>query len=400
MTQTPASEPDATPRPGEPRIAVVGAGVAGLAAAARLADLGVSVSVFEKSRGPGGRAATRHDGPHRFDHGMQFFTARSEPFRRQVADWIDRGVVRIWTPRIEGGSPTPAAAAAGSLTSGGAGGGAGGGASGGAAAPDPWHVGVPGSNAPCRDLAGHPRIDLHASLRIDRVVPTASGPQLLVDRHPTAPGRVPPPPDPALADTIERDPWDAVLLTAPAPQVPAMLGDAGAAAAAGLGGLAAFLADVRLAPCWALMLRFAEPPAVDWDVRRRGDDDPLAWMCRESSKPGRPADPDGGEAWIVHASPAWSREHLEADREDVAAHLTGLVADVFGRAVSPPIQAAAHRWRWALVEQPAAEPSWWDGARRVGAAGDWAIAGRVESGHLSGLHLADRVAGTLGLGPG
>ena len=78
----------------------------------------------------------------------------------------------------------------------------------------------------------------------------------------------------------------------------------------------------------------------------------------------------------------------------------GLVADVFGTAASPPVHAAAHRWRWALVEQPAAEPTWWDGARRVGAAGDWAIAGRVESGYLSGLHLADRVAGTLGLGPG
>ena len=394
MTQRTSREPRT-----EARIAVVGAGVAGLAAARRLAELGAAVTVLEKSRGPGGRAATRHDGPLRFDHGMQFFTARRDPFRRQVTECIDRGVVGVWSPRLEGGlQPNAAAVAAGSLPGGGVTGGGGGG---GAppfetdpaalgSTPEPWHVCVPANNAPCRDLAEHPGIRLIPSLRIDRVRKTASGPRLLVDRHPAAAGRVPPP-EGSLADAIEREPWDAVLLTAPAPQIPAML-DGGSN-----GGMTAFLGDVKLAPCWALMLRFAEPPAVDWDVRRRGGEDPLAWMCREASKPGRRRDPAGGEAWIVHASPDWSATHLELDSEDAARRLYGLVADAFGAAAGPPESAVAHRWRWALVQQQATEPSWWDDACRVGAAGDWAVAGRFESGFLSGRHLADRVAGTLRL---
>jgi phytoene dehydrogenase-like protein len=55
-----------------PRIAVVGAGIAGLACARTVAASGLSCTVFEKSRGTGGRAATRRHNGHRFDHGAPF----------------------------------------------------------------------------------------------------------------------------------------------------------------------------------------------------------------------------------------------------------------------------------------------------------------------------------------
>jgi NADPH-dependent 2,4-dienoyl-CoA reductase/sulfur reductase-like enzyme len=43
----------------QPTVAVIGAGISGLTCARTLADHGVSVTVFEKSRGLGGRMATR-----------------------------------------------------------------------------------------------------------------------------------------------------------------------------------------------------------------------------------------------------------------------------------------------------------------------------------------------------
>lgn len=54
-------------------VAVIGAGLAGLAAATDLARSGHTVTVWEKSRGAGGRTATRR-GPDgmRFDHGAPF----------------------------------------------------------------------------------------------------------------------------------------------------------------------------------------------------------------------------------------------------------------------------------------------------------------------------------------
>jgi renalase len=51
---------------------IVGAGISGLVLANRLKKSGKTVIVLEKSRGVGGRMATRRDGSASFDHGAQF----------------------------------------------------------------------------------------------------------------------------------------------------------------------------------------------------------------------------------------------------------------------------------------------------------------------------------------
>ncbi len=51
------------------RIAVIGAGVAGLACAVELAAAGHEVAVFEKARGAGGRTSSRRTDHGTFDHG-------------------------------------------------------------------------------------------------------------------------------------------------------------------------------------------------------------------------------------------------------------------------------------------------------------------------------------------
>ena len=51
------------------RVAVIGAGLAGLTAAARIAAGGAAVTVYDKSRGLGGRLATRRSPQGSFDHG-------------------------------------------------------------------------------------------------------------------------------------------------------------------------------------------------------------------------------------------------------------------------------------------------------------------------------------------
>lgn len=53
----------------ELKVAVIGAGLAGLNCAGRLMGLGHSVEVFDRGRGPGGRASRRRDGGWRFHHG-------------------------------------------------------------------------------------------------------------------------------------------------------------------------------------------------------------------------------------------------------------------------------------------------------------------------------------------
>jgi predicted NAD/FAD-dependent oxidoreductase len=82
------------------RVAIIGAGMAGLAAARRLRAAGVECVVFEKSRGLGGRMATRRDGDLRFDHGAQYFTARGKRFKALIeagaaAEWFEGAFVGV-----------------------------------------------------------------------------------------------------------------------------------------------------------------------------------------------------------------------------------------------------------------------------------------------------------------
>ena len=77
-------------------VIVVGAGLAGLAAAGMLRAGGHGVTVFDKGRGPGGRMATRRIGAATFDHGAQFFTARDGEFVEVVDRWRAEGAVTEW----------------------------------------------------------------------------------------------------------------------------------------------------------------------------------------------------------------------------------------------------------------------------------------------------------------
>ena len=60
------------------KIAIIGAGIAGLTCAHMLKKY--NPIIFEKSRGIGGRLATRYSDQYQFDHGAQYFTVKDKEF--------------------------------------------------------------------------------------------------------------------------------------------------------------------------------------------------------------------------------------------------------------------------------------------------------------------------------
>jgi predicted NAD/FAD-dependent oxidoreductase len=172
---------------------------------------------------------------------------------------------------------------------------------------------------------------------------------------------------------------DAVVLAVPAPQATGLLTAAGHRFAAAAG-------RVTMAPCWAVMARFAAP--VGGPDVLEPQDGPIAWAAREGSRPGADATV---EAWMLHASSAWSRTHLEDAPDAVASALLAAFRTITG--TGEAVSVRAHRWRYARVETPLGEPCLWDPARRLGLCGDWCIDGRVEAAFDSGAALAARLTG-------
>ncbi len=320
------------------RIAIIGAGMAGLTCARQLTEHGFRPTVFEKSRGLGGRLATRRAGDGlTFDHGAQYVTARSAAFRRALQAAEEAGAVAEWHPRCDGRF---------------------------AATQDTWYVGAPAMNALIKPLARD--IDVRLTSEVSAVRRERDAWQLV---SPTG-------------DDGER--FDIVVCTAPAPQAGRLLASEPAVAAA--------LAEVEIAPCWALMLRFAAAVEASLDVRRFEAGD-IAWIARNGSKPGREPGP---ECWVVHAGPEWSRRHLELERERVADMMVEMLPQAFGVPLPEIETASAHRWRFARTTAPFGAPflSFAEGTLFLG--GDWCLGARVESAFESGRAIARALGAAAG----
>ena len=314
-------------------IAIVGAGIAGLAAARQLQDAGHHVQVFDKSRSTGGRLCTRRGEGWQADHGAQYFTARHADFAVEVQRWREAGAITLWQPRL-----TVLGGAAGHQL-------------------DPGvqrYVGTPRMGAPAKLLADGLTVQTQATVSaIERV---AGQWQVHTTEHAAWPVL-----------------FDSVLLAQPAAQAATLLGSAQSP-------LAALARSVTMRGCWALMLRFEQP--VDWGFDAAFvNDGPLGWLARDSSKPGR----TGQETWIAQATPAWSEAHIEATAEQVLQQLLPVFTGWTG---AVPLRSAAHRWRYADCAAPATVGCVWSAQEQLGLCGDWLNGGRVEGAWLSGRQLA------------
>jgi renalase len=166
-----------------------------------------------------------------------------------------------------------------------------------------------------------------------------------------------------------------LVIAIPAPQIAALLG--------GDHALIGPLAMVRYAPSLTLMAGVQAPAPFDCAQDEAAD---LAWIARDSAKPGRPQ--GDVTAWVAQASAAFSTQHLEQDKDAVAALMVPLLLDRLGASPDQLRHAVAHRWRHALVTQPLGQPFVADAKARLYLGGDWCLGPRVEDAWTSGTQVA------------
>jgi predicted NAD/FAD-dependent oxidoreductase len=342
----------------QPRnIAVVGAGIAGLACARTLAQAGHRVTVLEKGSTVGGRLASCETPFGTFDHGTQYFTVRDARFQKVLA--ITPGLCKPWSANAVRVLDPHGRVAEAALP-----------------APEPHWVPVPSMDALPRHWAE----------------PLAAAGSVVLDTLVTRIER----------DTVDHQCWqlqtsgpqdsvhvysgfDAVILAIPHARSVALLNQSAAVPT----GLAKDMQHVEVAPCWTLMLAYpqAQQPTLthlgpQWNAAL-STHHRIAWLARESSKPGR----SEIERWTVQASAAWSQEHLNDDGPRVQAKLLKAFAEVTGIYAEPSF-AQVHRWMWAKTMNPLGSSHLWDRKSGIGACGDWCLGHRAEDAFISGLELA------------
>ena len=325
------------------RIAIIGAGISGLRVAGEL-SAEHDVCVFEKSRGPGGRVATRPAGDWHFDHGAQFFTARTTAFRDFLEPLVADGVVAHWPARF-------AEICGDTMTS-----------------ERQWtvdyphFVGTPNMNALGKHMAAG--IDVRTGVRVTALERASDGWRLESDT-PSIDGR-----------------FDWVVVTAPAEQTADLL-PAGSPLRDGAAGR-------NMKSCFALMLGFEsfDDPGFDAALVRERD---ISWVSVNSSKPGR----DGSPTVLVHASNAWADANFERDLPDVTAHLQQELREATGIDAGRAAHVDVHRWRYANIDKQPGDDVQVDAERGLAVCGDWLVRGRVESAFTSAGRLLEQLAPLL-----
>ena len=328
------------------KVAVIGAGIAGAACAHAVSKAGHSVHVFDKSRGPGGRLATRRVewlDQHgqlceaSLDHGAVSITAHSPTFQSFVRQALDAGSLAEWRPLLAPGS---------ALLDGGG----------------PHYLPVPDMPALSRSLLGRSAATWSTVVEGLHKGPLGwqvqAGGQQIGGHFDTVVLALPPAQAAPLLNPHRRD-W-------------------------------AQLAAVELMkPCWTMMgVADATDDLQGWDLARppKGL---LAWVVRNDARPGRAHVP-GQAHWVLHASAGWSRRHFEQPAAWIQAQMQAALAEWLGRPVDWR-HGVVHRWRYAAPQVSSAAPAgtcWWDAAQGLGVCGDFLGNAGVEGAWLSAQSLA------------
>ncbi|MEQ9547730.1 MAG: FAD-dependent oxidoreductase [Marinobacter sp.] len=310
------------------RVAVVGSGLAGLSAAILLKQQNYSVTVFEKSRGPGGRLAAKRVTGGSVDMGAQYFTIRNPEFRVFLEKNAGNECFGPWQGRLGFQQPD------------------------GCWQPFPDEarfVGIPRMTAISRALSSN--IDLQQEVRIETMA-RKDNEWFLTD-----------------ASSRRYGPFDQVVVTAPPAQARDLLADSH------LMDLASTLDEPvsAIQPCWALAVHFESASDVEFEGMRPHNDI-LSWIANNSSKPGREGQ---GQWWVLHATSQWSAEHVETSTDRVTDTMLSAFREITGSTALPD-ETTAHRWLYARSEGDGRSGCLWFPEEGIGLAGDWLSGGRVE----------------------
>ena len=274
----------------------------------------------------------RVDGYH-FDHGAQYFTARTSEFQDFLKPSIQAGIVRRWDATFA--SFHGAKMLGNTHWSEG----------------EPRYVAVPGMNSLAKHIASNMPTVLQTKITSIR----NSAGYFLVDEH----GR-------------ETGPYDWLIIATPAAQAYQLLPVDFA--------FSELVASSVMVPCYALMLGLAEPLSIPFHAARVEASD-VAWLSVNSAKPGRPE----AHSLLIHSSDAYAEKHLNADHEAVISHLQSVAGVILRQDLASAELRVLHRWLYANNKVREPLPPLVDKARQIAVCGDWCQGGRVEGAFVSAM---------------
>jgi hypothetical protein len=286
-------------------VAVIGAGLAGLVCAQKLQDNQLQVIVLDKSRGVGGRVATRRLHDTRVDHGLPLWENQGKFSEKLLQKLQQEGLLKQWIDEVYEWTETGLKS---TLRQG--------------------YVPAAGMNAIAKYLAQN--LNICKQCRVTNIQA-----QTTWQLHHTASD------EPMLADLL--------VLAIPAPQAYDLLNPLPLPST-----WLSKLAGVTYNPCLALMAGYSPAHLLNfpWKALRLHHPE-LAWVALDSSK--RPPAPQ--PVFLLQSTPDFAQQFLDAtELEHAGQHLLTIAAEILLPWLKSPDWFQIHRWRYATPHDSLAAP--------------------------------------------
>ncbi|WP_342597442.1 NAD(P)-binding protein [Cyanobacterium aponinum UTEX 3222] len=339
------------------KIAVIGAGMAGLTVGKILSKKGFSVDIFDKGRGVGGRMSSRRTEWGYLDHGCQYFTVKDPLFKEFLQEY--NSSITVWQGRFFSWIEDHFQEVAEEKS---------------------LYLPITSMNTLCKQMALNINICLQT-----RIVSLQQQKDkwILVDEQ---------------SNYYENYDW--VIITAPPIQTWDLIKThrniidlvSTETGETGIRGIAS-IESVQMYPCYSLMLVIAEEKDFGFDGLQL-EHPILGWIGVNSSKPARVKQ----LSLIIQSNFHWAENYLASNQEVLQSDgdSRNLVGEILKKEAEKVLShnfegilyESLHLWRYALPKKPNTKKYYIDKSNQLAVCGDWCFQGKVESAFLSAYLLA------------
>jgi len=320
------------------KIAIIGAGMTGMTISSILRKK-FNITIFEKSRGVGGRMSTRRAEPYFFNHGAQYFKITNEKFRAFLRSLLNEKIIRPWNANyVEIKNKV-------------------------IIKKEKWenstapYIAYPKMNSVIKYLADEFSINLSCKItRIEKI----SNEWFIYD-----------------ANSNEYGPYDWVIFTIPPKQVTEILKSFK---------YLNIIKKIKMRSCFTLMLGFEDMKSIKFDAASIVDED-ISWFVIKKFKRNNCFYSN----ILINSSYDYAEKNEFKNREQIRNYLINTASTTIDVDLSNYKHNALHFWRYAMSEKKNKFGSFIDNSYRVIVCGDWCMNGRVEGAFLSAKDAAEKI---------
>lgn len=339
------------------KIAIIGAGISGLAAGRELAKAGHEVVIFEKSRGFGGRMATRYSGKNdasRLDHGTGYLQPEHTLFKAFAEELQAKGIVEPWNGTFKRRNAEG--------------------------------IDEPAADDIQRYIApeGMNKIGKYMSRLMDIRTEEKVGGLTHIGEHRSRKRTW------MLNFSSSRtESADAVILAVPSRQAYGLLNTT--IDEIETLNLVREIDEVDYMPQFAYLAGYGDIQKPDWDMLEFEDDEVIERISVESSK----RKDVNGISLVVHTTPEFAAANRKADREEITERIQERLSELAGSWTAIPEWSQLHFWKYSRCIEPLPHDYMEIEGKDTPLAlvGDYLNGNTTESAYLSGRKLGKHWVG-------